>query len=155
MRIFYLALITVFLSSSCNTKTKKIDSEQEPLPIIGTWKLISGTVINGKDTTITDYTKNQKMIKIINQSHFAFLRHDLNNGKDSTAIFVSGGGKYSVDGNKYTEYLEYCNYREWENNTFEFEYRISGDTLITVGIEKVEKIGVDHLNIEKLIRVKE
>ncbi|MGZ3915019.1 MAG: hypothetical protein ACXVB3_14910 [Flavisolibacter sp.] len=43
----------------------------------GTWKLLSGTVIERGDTLVTDYTLNTSFIKIIIDSHFAFLQHDL------------------------------------------------------------------------------
>jgi hypothetical protein len=79
------------------------------------------------------------------------LKHDL--GKDSTKAFVSGGGRASIHGNIYTEYLDFCNYREWENNKFEFEFGILNDTLVTKGVEKVEAINVNRLNIEKYVRV--
>lgn len=142
---------TIGLScSSADKRNKEASSELQ-----GTWKLISGTIIEGNDTTITDYTRHQEMIKIINDTHFAFLRHDLNKGKDSaTAVFVAGGGHYTVKGNIYTEFLEYCNFRDWENNQFAFEFSINGDTLTTKGVEKVEEANVNHINIEKLVRVK-
>ncbi|UGU17293.1 hypothetical protein LS482_05330 [Sinomicrobium kalidii] len=149
----FIAGIAVLLNS-CTTGEQRKGPENGDPTIKGTWKLLSGTTIKDKDTVFTDYTKDQEMIKIINDTHFAFLRHDLNQGKDSSAVFVSGGGTYSVKGNTYTEYLEYCNYREWENNSFELEYRINDDTLVTKGVEKVETLGVDHINIEKYVRLK-
>ena len=149
------AIVGIIFLSSCTTENGNEKSKISAVPIIGTWKLLSGMIIDGEDSTFTDYTKNQETIKIINESHFAFLRHDLTNDKDSISVFVAGGGKYSLNGNKYTEYLEYCNYREWENNQFEFELKIDGDTLITRGVEKVEKLNVNHLNIETYIRVNE
>ena len=121
-------------------------------PLTGTWRLLTGTIIQGKDTTVTNYTINQELIKIITDTHFAFLRHDL--GKDSTTIFVSGGGRCQIDDQHYTEHLDFCNYRAWENNTFEFEYKIIGDTLTTIGTEKVEALGINQLNIEQYLRVK-
>lgn len=137
---------------SCNTSAK---SNETLVPIKGTWELISGTTIVKKDTTVTDYTKGQKMIKIINDTHFAFLRHDLNQGKDSSsAIFDSGAGRYTLKGDQYTEHLDYCNYREWEGHTFEFKVSIVNDTLTQSGIEKVEKAGIDRTIIEKYIRAK-
>ena len=94
------------------------------------------------------------MIKIINQTHFAFLNHDLNNGKDSaTAAFTAGGGTYTLADSVYTEHLDYFVDRQWENNKFEFVVKIVNDTLIQKGIEKVEKLGVDHIIIEKYKRV--
>ena len=142
--------------TSCMEKenhTKRL--ENRPSSIIGTWKLITGTTIKGVDTLVTDYTKDQEMIKIINKTHFAFLRHDLKNGKGDKPVFVAGGGKYTLDGNKYIEHLEYFNIREWEGNSFELEYRIIGDTLITKGIEKVEELNVDYINIEKFLKLKD
>ena len=118
--------IQVFFSK--NDKQKSLKSE--PSPIVGTWKLINGTTISGTDTLLTDYTQGQEMIKIINETHFSFLRHDLTHGEDSTAIFVAGGGSYSLDGNKYTEHLNYCSARAWEGNSFEFEF---GVRVILVG----------------------
>jgi len=145
----YLPIVAGFIIlQSCITVTKEKSSS-----IQGTWKLVSGTTIQDKDTVHTDYTRNQEMIKIINNTHFAFLRHDLNRGKDSSAVFVAGGGKYTLEGNKYTEYLEYFNVREWEGNSFELEYEIKGDTLTTKGIEKVESLGINHINIEKYVRM--
>lgn len=148
-----LILISIITGFSCSDK--KIEkAKPEPADITGTWKLISGTIINDQDTVVTDYTKNQEMIKIINDTHFAFLRHDLNGGRDSSAVFVSGGGPYTVKNNIYTEFLEYCNHREWENNNFSFEFIIKEDTLTTKGIEKIDEIGVHHMNIEKFVRLK-
>jgi hypothetical protein len=120
----------------------------------GTWKLLTGTVIENGDTTITDYTHDVSFIKIINATHFSFLQHDLKKGKDSAAVFVAGGGRYSFNNNNYTEHLEYCSAREWEGNDFSFSVSFNGDTLIQQGIEKVEKAGVNRINSEKYTRVK-
>ena len=91
---------------------------------------------------------------MINDSHFAFAGHDLNKGKDSTAFFSSGSGKYELADSNYTEHLQYCNDRQWEGNDFHFTVTISNDTLIQQGIEKIDSIGVNRLNIEKYIRLK-
>jgi hypothetical protein len=130
---------------------KKIESGAKPIE--GTWQLVTGTLIEKGDTMITDYTKNISFIKIINDSHFAFLQHDLDKGKDS-AVFVAGGGSYSINDSAYTEHLEYCSAREWEGNDFSFTVKLQHDTLIQRGIEKVESAGVNRINIEKYARVK-
>ena len=93
-------------------------------------------------------------IKILNDTHFAFLKHDLNKGKDSSAAFGSGGGRYALTDSLYTEHLEYCSDREWEGNDFTFTITIKNDTLIQSGIEKVDKAGVNRLNIEMYTRLK-
>ncbi|MFO7256682.1 MAG: hypothetical protein DIU61_003245 [Bacteroidota bacterium] len=139
---------------ACNVQSTDSARSVETLLLQGTWKLISGTLIEGGDTTVTDYTRNEEMIKIINDSHFAFLRHDVNKGQDSRAIFVAAGGRYALEGNRYTEHVEFCSAREWEGHSFEFTVDIEGDTLVQQGIERVEAIGVDRYNIEKYARIK-
>lgn len=76
----------------------KIDAEvkRDVLSIMVTWKLYSATLIEKGDTTITDYSKNRSFIKIINNSHFSFIQHDVKQGKDSTASFSSGAGTYEL-----------------------------------------------------------
>lgn len=86
-------------------------------------------------------------------THFAFLQHDLKKGEDSSAVFVAGGGRYSLTGTTYTEHLEYCSARNWEGNDFSFNISIKGDTLIQRGVEKIENLGVNRVNIEKYVRV--
>jgi hypothetical protein len=146
-----------FLLSGCGMfscqQNEPANSEQ--IQLNGTWQLISGTLIEKGDTTVTDYTRGIQMIKIINDSHFAFLNHDLNKGKDSLATqFVAGGGQYELNGDQYTEHLEYCSDRQWEGNDFVFTVAIKNDTLTQRGVEKVEGTGIDRLNIEKYVRVK-
>lgn len=144
-KLILLFVVCILFACQQNTKTKH--------PIEGTWLLLKGVTIQQNDTLFTNYTNKQKTIKIINENHFSFLRHDLIKGADSTAIFVAGGGRYSIDGNKYTEHLEFCNYREWEDNTFNFELEIKNDTLIQKGVEKIEELGVDHIIIETYVRL--
>lgn len=148
-RILYALLLTLLLA--CDPKNNDTRTAKS---LEGTWQLISGTLIESGDTTVTNYTRNQSMIKIITPTHFAFLNHDLMKGKDSTAVFGAGGGRYILEGDQYTEYLEYCSYRDWEGNTFQFTVTIKGDTLTQRGIEKIENLGVERLNIEKYIKVK-
>ncbi len=138
---------------SCGTEKAVNTVKSTSPPITGTWQLISGTVIEKGDTTHTAYNKNISFIKIINDSHFAFLQHDLNKGKDS-AVFVAGGGAYSLTDSLYTEHLEYCSARDWEAHDFTFAVAIRNDTLVQQGIEKVANAGIDRLNIERYVRVK-
>jgi len=106
MRVF---LFIVLLAIGC---TATIKQEPESFPIVGTWKLIRGTLIEKGDTVVTDYTKDRSFIKMINATHFSFITHDLHHGKDSAVSFGAGAGRYSLKGDQYTEQLEYCNARE-------------------------------------------
>ena|ERR1022692_491067 len=148
-----LLLICIILFS-CEGKDHNEGQQKTDLPIAGTWKLISGTLIEKGDTVVTDYTKKLSFIKIINNTHFAFLNHDLSKGKNADSAFSAGGGHYSLKDSLYTEHLEYCSDRQWEGNNFEFTIIISNDTLLQTGIEKVANAGINRLNIEKYIRLK-
>jgi len=152
IRIGFTLISTLLLS--CEAENEGDASKPAPKQIIGTWQLVTGSVIEKGDTTVTDYTKNVSFIKIINDTYFAFLQHDLNKGKDSAAVFVAGGGRYSLTDSLYTEHLEYCSARNWEGNDFTFTIAIKNDTLIQSGTEKVEAAGVNRINIEKYSRLK-
>jgi len=141
---------------SCNTAPDKKETvKKHLLPLQGTWQLLKGIIIDKGDTTVTDYTGNRSFIKIINDTHFAFLLHDVNKGKDSLAVFSAGGGHYALQDSLYTEYLEYCNDRQWEGNDFSFTITIRNDTLTQTGIEKIEGTDVNRLNTEIYVRMKE
>jgi hypothetical protein len=125
--------------------------DRAPLRLNGTWQLISGMTITGKDTV--PYANDFRMIKVINDTHFAFLRHDKNPPKDSSNHFDAGGGLYSLIGNQYTEHLDYYIDRNWEGKPFTFTVEIRNDTLIQTGIEKVDAAHIDHKIVEKYVRV--
>ncbi|MBX7124093.1 MAG: hypothetical protein K1X47_00225 [Cyclobacteriaceae bacterium] len=143
--LFIPILLFVFSCAPSGKKASQIE---------GTWQLLSGTLIEKGDTVFTDYTKNVRMIKIISPTHFAFFNHDLQQGKDSTAVYFSGGGRYELKGDQYTEHLEYCTDRVWEGHDFSFTITLHQDTLTQQGIERIESAGVDRLNIEKYVRLK-
>ena len=154
MKIITALILIGSALASCTMKPENPLGSKTPSPIVGTWQLISGTTIEKGDTVITDYTKKLSFIKIINDTHFAFLKHDLKKGKDTTAVFEAGGGRYSLTDSVYTEHLQFCNDRAWEGNDFTFHIVIQNDSLTQTGVEKVEKINIDRLNIERYVRVK-
>jgi len=145
-----LLAIVVFLTA-CQTKQEKAGTS---LHLNGTWQLVTGTTITKGVSAVTDYTKNQRMIKIINDSHFAFLKHALNTAKDSTNAFDAGGGRYTLKGDQYTEHLDFYSDKKWEGKSFNFTVSLKNDTLTQKGLEKVEGTGIDRVIIEKYVRVK-
>ena len=148
MKLSILFLLVIVGANSCNKPTK-VGS----LPIAGTWQLVAATS-TAKDSTVTTFNPGVKMIKIITATHFAFLSHNISTGKDSLAnAFSAGGGTYSLQDSTYTEHLEYYIDKQWENNSFSFVIKIAGDTLVQSGVEKNEKVGVDHVIVEKYKRI--
>ena len=151
--ILLSAVAAVLMCCHENSENNKTKGASES-SIKGTWKLLTGVTIEGKDSTYTDYTTDQEFIKMINDTHFSFVRHDVKQGKDSTtAAYVSGAGTYEFEGNTYKEHLQYCNFREWEGHDFTFDVQIKNDTLVQSGIEKSEELGVDRKIIETYIRL--
>ena len=97
MKNYIAFVISILLFASCETK-----KESSVLSLTGTWRLISAETTE-KDSTFSTFNPKTKMIKIINDTHFAFFNHDLNNGKDSTsAVFFAGGVKYTLKDSVYT-----------------------------------------------------
>ena len=153
MKAIGFTLISIILFS-CGASTNEA-ATSSPKPIAGTWRLLKGVLVEKGNTTVTDYTKDVSFIKVLNDTHFAFLQHDLKGGKDSAATFVAGGGRYSLKDSSYTEHLEYCNAREWEGHDFTFTITLKGDTLVQRGIEKIEGSNVNRYNTETYVRMKE
>jgi hypothetical protein len=156
-------LLLVLLSCQPKVENEKTDSKITfKDELMGSWELISTLQIK-PDTTISTKTPGHKMIKIINQSHFAFLQHALKKEGDSSKTatpntFVAGGGTYSLNNKEYTEHLEFCNYPEYEGNDFAFKLEIRGDTLIQSGEEKLKDLGIGEQNvklIETYVRIKD
>lgn len=153
MRV-YLALLLTFSLFACDSHSPATPSLQQDL--LGSWELISAIQIR-KDTTFSTMTPGHKMIKIINQTHFAFLQHALDTAVKE-AGFVAGGGKYNLQDNQYVEHLEYCSARGYEGNDFTFQVAIKGDTLIQSGEEKLKDLGLGDQNVklvETYVRIKE
>lgn len=122
------------------------------VPIQGTWRLVSAMQIANGVSSLTAADSATGMIKIISNSHFAFLKHDLHTPRDSANHFDAGGGTYTLKGDQYTETLEYYGDRHWEGHSFTFTVSLHGDTLVQRGMEKVEGTGIDREIIERYVR---
>ncbi len=146
--------ILLFLAALIWVSCKPKSATSTETRLVGTWQLVSGTTLAKGVSTTIDYTKNQRMIKIINGTHFAFLRHDVQAEKDSSNHFDAGGGRYTLTGNQYTEYLDYYTDTKWEHKKFSFTITLNKDTLVQKGIEKVEGTAIDRVIIEKYVKLK-
>jgi hypothetical protein len=75
---------------------------------------LSGTTIVKDDTTITDYTRLANDQDLLMPHILPFSGMISTKGKIPNAIYSSGGGRYTLTGDQYTEQLDYCDAREWE-----------------------------------------
>ncbi len=151
LKLAFLSIALIFLLS-CDVKTK---TDDQSIHLNGTWQLITHTEITKGVSAVTDYTKGKKFLKIINDTHFAFLTHNLDVKKDSSNHFDAGGGSYTLVGNKYTEHLDFYTDKNWEGKAFDFTVTIKNDTLTQQGLEKLEKEGIERTIIEKYVKLKE
>lgn len=152
MKLLRLVTLSAIILASC--KQKKTDLHSAVTTLNGTWKLVSAVTIT-KGDTVKDYpVPNQEMIKILNDTHFAFMRHDLGKGKGKDSTYTAGGGTYTLKDNKYTEHLDYLNYRGWEGRSFDFTLSFKNDTLIQKGIEKIDSLKINHEIVETYVKIK-
>lgn len=155
-KMFSLLFLAGIFVSCINENEKKNEFvSRSDIPIQGTWQLLSSTLFENGQETFSDYTKSQRMIKIINDTHFSFLKHDLKLNKEGNHNFDAGGGRYILIDDNYTEFLDFYNDDKWEGKSFNFKVSIQKDTLIQTGIEKVDSAGVDRMIIEKYIKIKD
>jgi hypothetical protein len=102
MKKIYLPLTVIlflFLSYSCCEKNK----------VEGTWELVSATWVYSDTNTVKfPASEYDREIKMIGKTHFLFIRQDTTNKE----LFFSGGGTYIIEGNKYTETLEFASWGE-------------------------------------------
>ena len=155
MKINILAGALALACAGC-TPTHQPESQSPKNNAMGTWQLVAKTTYIG-DTVKHDKIEGTRTIKIINDTHFAFLTHEVPIPGDTakaTPVFVAGGGTYTLRDSIYTEVLEYCNFREWENHKFTFTLKVKGDSLIQSGEEKVEAANISQTIVEKYLRVK-
>lgn len=148
MKKLFIIIAALTFLYAC--KEKPGGAEAKPNDIRGTWKLISGKTIDKHTGKTSEYRMNFEMIKVINDTHFAFVKHSTD-PKDSLG-FDAGGGSYTLNGNAYTEHLQYYKNKKWEGQKFAFKITVVNDTLTQTGVEKVEKEGVDRVIIEKYIK---
>lgn len=135
--IFLFLLLLHFYS--CTEKETSIE---------GTWKMVYAETIENDSITLKDLS-NTTFIKIINKSHFAFFNQE-NKGN---ANFYAGAGTYTLEGDKYTETLNFTVVETIKNHQFKFKVKIKGDTLIQSGIEKVTAAGINRQIVEKYIKL--
>src|SRR5262249_50418858 len=94
-------------------------------PHFGTWQLVSFKY--GDTNKWSNAPQGHKRIKLIAESHFTWIQYDVASGKvESTA-----GGHYTLNGEAYTETIEYAGegMTEYLGKKQSFTIRVQGDKL--------------------------
>ena len=140
--LFYILIVYSF--ANCNTEKPEITQNK----IEGTWKMVYAETIENDSIKLKDLTETT-FIKIINKTHFSFFNQE-NSG---TKNFYGGAGTYTLEGDKYTETLNFTSVEAIKKHKFPFNIRFSHDTLIQSGVEKVKAAGINRYIIEKYIKL--
>ena len=148
MRFLFIIPAALLALASCKPATPAITESV----LNGSWKLVSSKSIVKKDTTDTSPKNGMETIKLYNDDHFAFFTH--NTLKTDKPVYDSGSGTYSLANENYTEHLQYCTEREWENHDFNFTLTVKNDTFQQRGVEKIDSLHVDHIIIETYVKIK-
>ena len=140
MKRFLCACLMVgLLTPSVSAQTSSASSPSNPL--IGAWRMVSYT-LEFPDTTTTETDIDNPQTKIFTPSHFAF-GYQTDDGED----VVAGGGWYELNGDSYTEHVQYHTETNYVGDELTFTVNVKEDTLIQSG-----PIGEGHLR-EVYVRI--
>jgi len=120
----------------------------KPSPLEGAWKQVEQK--NGDAREYQKFPEGVEFINLVTGGRFAWTV--VSKGR----VVSAAGGKYRVDGGKYTETLEYVSGQgvpeSFVGSTFDFTCKIEGDILHKVGTIQIN--GQDYKIDEKWERCK-
>ncbi len=106
---------------------------QNKMQLVGTWKLVSGKMIQG-DSSYPYDNKTSDAIKIITPTHFAVMSKNASNDTLEHAT----AGLVKMDDKNYTEEIQYSSGPTMVGKKAKFTYRIDGDKwYVKGGIENM------------------
>jgi len=94
--------------------------------LVGTWVLV------GTPDKVTDRPKSGGGLKFFTGRHWVITQADPKTGQ----VVYHHGGTYTLDGDTYTETVEYANENTAEliKKTFKFKIKVEGDTFTQVAV---------------------
>ena len=125
---------------------------QKPSPIEGAWKLVHATWVRS-DTLVGGYPGmwTGSGMKVWTNGYFAFV------GKyksDTTSFDSYGGGRYTLEGNRYDEMIQYHVATGMIGDTVKMVLEVKNDTLVqTWPVGANGQIDKKNYNEEKYIRL--
>ena len=99
--IAILALITIQMG--CTPAERPAAVELEKNALIGSWRLIKTIEIGHEDSTNRRDGDEKFYIKHVNNTHFVWVEYD----RINNTLLGTGGGTYTLEGNTYTEYIQF------------------------------------------------
>ena len=122
-------------------------------PIQGAWQLVHEDHIKGgKITAVFPISITGGEIKMWSEHNFVFVGRF----KQDTIFTDSyGGGTYTLEGNRYEEYVQYHSVPDYVNQTVKIKLEIMNDTIIqTYPVDDNGQVNKNEYYIEKWARLK-
>jgi len=124
-------------------------------PLEGAWELVDAKYAPADPTfSLTTY----RQIKILTKTHWAYLSQDrsapkLTNGSDAELLaaaktFGAGGGTYILDGDTYTEHVEFFATPNLVGASLKFKIKWEGDEWIQTGTLPLKALGWGEKDLE-------
>jgi hypothetical protein len=124
-------------------------------PLEGAWELVDAKY-TPPDPTFS--LSRQRQIKILTKTHWAYLSQDrsapkLTNGSDAELLaaaktFGAGGGTYTLDGDTYTEHVEFFAAPNFVGASIKFKIKWEGDEWIQTGTLPIKALGLGDKDVE-------
>lgn len=129
-------------------------STEQPASIVGSWQLVSEEIRFGETAYPTFDANTREMIKIFNDTHFAFTSisktrqnvssYQLTDEQKADVFdgFGGGSGRYSFTNGVLTEKIAHMNYANYQGIDIDFKITLNGDTLIQEGLYPLVALGL-------------
>ena len=95
---------------------------QSTQSVVGTWEFVSATTVRSDGTKVEYTTDDLRSTKILNQTHFCVITRNADGSHRHT-----NEGPFVVEGDLYTETLEYATNPSWIGSDVTYKWRIEGD----------------------------
>ena len=138
MKFLSLFLVFIFLLSST------VNAQEKKNPIEGTWEMISGKLSSPDTTYLFPVTEYDRQIMMNSRTHTLWIRQDTSR---QDAVWF-GGGKYTLEGDKYTELIETFFNPKCIGKWYTATMKVKGDTLIQSGIWPAKKYGIGEYDMD-------
>ncbi len=117
MKKLLLSMAVLLLISTAYGQSKKKS------PLYGTW-ILESAVFTTEDSVTKQDKSMRKEMKILSPGHFIFIITDAADDK----FIMASGGRTRITNDTYTEIIDYSSRSDALNKTYNFSYKIVGDT---------------------------
>ena len=119
--------LTILLVGQLSAQNKKAPRSKLAKDLVGTW------VVVGTPDNVGEIPKKGGRLKFFTGRHWIITQADPETGK----VIFHHGGTYKLNGNEYTEKIEYAteSTEALISKSYKFDIKIEGDTYTQIGID--------------------